>query len=123
MFLAALFALGLCGAAQATGSVTCISHDGEADVRFGLGSVPVMAVISAQITAPDVSLSTEDGTIGVANGFADAESMRIDFTDDIVNEIVARLRLFRADEQGDYAMAGTLQIAGHGAYAMICEGP
>ncbi len=54
--------------------------------------------------------------------------MWIDVTDENVNAIIARLRLFKASVEGDgiedsIATGGTLQMPGIGAWAVRCSGP
>jgi len=120
--LAAPILFALTGGAQATSSISCQSAEG-ATIHLGIGNVPGLAVISATIATGGQTLSIADGDLAVAQAFADAESIRIDFTDSNIMDHMARLRLFRADEADDYVMAGTLEVTGAGAWAVICEGP
>lgn len=108
--------------AHATGTISCVSEEG-ASVDLGIGSLPILSIFSVYIQVDGRSLSTENDEIGAVQAFGDEEAIRVDFTDANVNEIVARLRLFRALEDNTFAMAGTLQIIDQGAYAVTCIGP
>ncbi len=113
---------GLCSTAQASGELYCATVDESVTVHIGLGRVPVFAPLGGRIETPDAIWSTEDQTIGSISGFYDDESIRVDFTDETVADIIARLRVFQAYEAESYAMAGILQIVGKGSYAVICDG-
>ncbi len=112
----------LAAPAHATGTISCVSEDG-ATIDMAIGSLPILAVISAYIQVGGQEWTTAEGAIGSVQAFGDAETVRVDFTDANINEIVARLRLFRVLEESDFAMGGTLQIVGTGAYAVTCIGP
>lgn len=121
--LTMVMGVGLAWPALASSGLHCHSADG-ATISMGIGNVPVFHALGAHIEADGVVLNSEDGTIGAVNGFAEADgSIRVDFTDDNVNAIVARLRLFRAIEADSFAMAGVLQVTDVGAYAVICDEP
>jgi hypothetical protein len=120
--LSSVFAVSFSTAAMATGTVSCVSEDG-ASVDLSIGTLSILAVLSAHIQADGELWSTQTGEIGAVQAFGDEEKILVDFTDDAVNEVVARLRLFRVLEGNDFAMAGTLQIVGTGAYALTCTGP
>lgn len=122
LWLAAAIGLALTGGAQATSSISCADSNGNS-VDLGLGSVPGMAIISAVIEADGTQLSMVGEQLSVSQAFADGDSIRIDFTDTNFEGVLARVRLFQTDEADDYAMAGTLEVIGVGAYAVICEGP
>jgi hypothetical protein len=118
-----LISAGLCSTAQASGDLYCATVDESVTVHIGLGRVPVFAPLGGRIETPDATWSTEDQTIGSISGFYDDDdSIRVDFTDETVAEIIARLRVFQAYEAESYAMAGILQIVGKGSYAVICDG-
>lgn len=120
--LATAFGLVLTGGAQATSSISCSDGDGNG-VDIGLGSVPGLAVISAFVVADGTQLSIADDQLSTSQAFADGDSIRIDFTDANLEGVLARVRLFQADEANDYVMAGTLEVVGVGAYAVVCDGP
>ena len=113
---------GLCSTAQASGELYCATVDESVTVHIGLGRVPVFEPLGGRIETSDAIWSTEDQTIGSISGFYDDESIRVDFTDETVADIIARLRVFQACEAESYAMAGILQIVGKGSYAVICDG-
>lgn len=122
LVLATALGVALAAPAWATGTISCVSEDG-ATIDMTIGSLPVLAVVSAHIQSGGEAWSTLDNQIVVGQAYGDAEQVRVDFTDEIVNAIVARLRLFRVLDGTDFAMAGTLQIVDHGAYAVTCIGP
>lgn len=126
--LAATFAslLVAVGSAGATGSIECADAAGEASVSLTIGSLPVLSVVGATIEADGMRWSLDgagEGAIAVGQAFQEADAIRVDFTDPNVESVVAALRLFSAHEGRHSAMAGTLRIAGRGAWALSCIGP
>lgn len=121
--LAALMGLLLTGPAWATGTISCQTNSGDAGFSVGIGTVPGMAVISAEVFDGDQVWSMSDDQLAVSQAFSDGESIRIDFTDANLEALVTRVRLFQADEARDDVMAGTLEIIDVGAFAVSCEGP
>jgi len=120
--LGAALSLAASGPAFATSTIFC-NGDNDSGLMIGIGSVPGAAVISAVISSEGQTWSLQDGDLAVSQAFADFESFRVDFTDANISEVVARVRLFRAEADDDVVMAGTLQIVDVGAYAVSCEGP
>lgn len=110
------------GPAMATGTISCESDNG-AGFSLGIGTVPGMAVVSALVFAGDFYWTMSEDQLAVSQAFSDGESIRVDFTDANLNELIARIRLFQAHEEADDVMAGTLEVMGVGAYAVSCEGP
>jgi len=108
--------------ALATGSIACVSDTG-ARLDMTIGTLPILSVINARVEAGGDSWSTADGQIVAGQAYADDNEIRVDFTDPNYLDIVMRLRLFQASEGRDFATAGTLQIVGTGAYAVVCTGP
>lgn len=113
--------------ASATGSIACASpdYDGVA-VELTIGSLPVLGVAGALVTAGGEtwSTATEAGEqISVGQAFREADRLLVDFTDPNVERVVAELRLFQTQEERDAAMAGTLRIPGKGAWPLVCAGP
>lgn len=86
----------------------------------GLGFAGARMVADGRVWVTDPAYGDGE-TFTFGQGMADADGIRIDFFDDIVNERVAELRLFRAEEGDDYVLAGTLRIIGTGAWAVSCE--
>ena len=112
--------------AFASGTVECASADEGARLSLTIGSLPVLAVVDAEIEAGGRSLGLNregDEVMAVGQAFATEDEMRVDFTDPNVERVLAELRLFSATEGRDMAMAGTLKIPGAGAWALICSGP
>jgi hypothetical protein len=111
--------------AAATETMICAAGD-EASAAILLGAMDVIAVVKADIEIGDQHWSTSEGSgtrITVGQAFETSDQVLIDFTDANVNAIVAQLRLFKTAEGDRLATAGTLRIAGAGAYAVVCEGP
>lgn len=120
--LAALLA-GVAPAA-ATGTIECADPDGRASVELSIGSLPVLAVIHARIETPEGRWSSGDGeALVVGQQFRGSSGLRVDFTDPNVETVIAELRLVSAEEGRDFAMAGTLRVAGEGAWPLNCVGP
>ena len=124
--LIAASALISAGSVHASGTISCA---GEPDVSVDLtiGSLPVLSVVTANLSAGQRALSIgaeagQDAVI-VGQAFREHDEIRVDFTDPNVERVVAELRLFEAIEERDHAMAGTLRLIGQGAYALTCVGP
>lgn len=116
----------LVGPAAATSSIGCASSEGDASVDLTLGNLPITAVVGAHVRAGDAIWSTLEGEgepVISGQAFGDDATLRVDLTDPNVERVVAELRLFRAMEDDNYALAGTLRIPGVGAWAVTCVGP
>ncbi|MHB2265067.1 hypothetical protein [Aliihoeflea sp. PC F10.4] len=125
LLLIAALVMTSAGSVHASGTISCA---GEPDVSVDLtiGSLPVLSIVAAQISVgKEYRGIGADGDQAIVVGQAIRENDRImvDFTDPNIERIVAELRLFEALEERDHAMAGTLRIAGDGAYALTCVGP
>ena len=111
--------------AQATEWLNCSDGD-KASFNVLLGQMNVIAVDTIEIEASGKKWSTRagDGTrITKGQALETADQIYIDVTDDKMDAIVAQLRLFKASEGEDYVSAGTLRVAGVGAWAVTCSGP
>jgi len=122
--LAALALLLTVAPASASGGLAC-SGEGAA-IELMLGRLPVLAVVDTRITVGAESWVTAphlgDGTpITVGQAFGDGRTIAVDVTDEIVNEIVARLRLFLADSGDAPVIGGVLEMPGVGAWVVSCE--
>jgi hypothetical protein len=112
--------------AEATGTVECEAPGSGASLMLTVGSLPVLGVVHMEFTVGDRMWSTAadgDVLISVGQAFRDGERWLIDATDPNVEGVVAEIRLNQAVEGGDMALAGTLRIPGHGAFAVSCIGP
>lgn len=112
--------------AHATGSIDCTGiEDTDVGVLVSIGRLPFLAVLNGRFFAGDESWTTEglEGStkIDFAQGFQDTESTRIDFTNEMADEIVVKLRLFRDFDDKTGAEAGILSITGTGVFAVTCE--
>ncbi|MEX0347559.1 MAG: hypothetical protein AB3N20_21730 [Rhizobiaceae bacterium] len=125
------FAMAVClvsGAAHATGDIGCSGVDGsDATVDLNFGTLPVLSILNATITTGGKVWTTQAGkgeTEIIVGQAAETGNMLIaDFTDANVEQILISLRLFSAEEGGDFVRAGTLTIKDYGAHAVSCEGP
>ncbi len=124
--------IGMALPAQATEWLDC-SDGGTVNFRALLGAMEVIAVNTIEIEVDGKRWSTAGGegvtTITKGQAFETADQMWIDVTDENVNAIVARLRLFKAHEGGREgvepfdATGGILHMPGIGAWAVSCSGP
>ncbi|MDZ5696444.1 hypothetical protein [Chelativorans sp. M5D2P16] len=126
--LAAALAISIAaaGSASASGSLECTAPDADVSVKLTIGSLPVLAVVGAEIEANGARWALDgdgESAIAVGQAFRDRGALRVDFTDPNVERVVAELRLFSAAEERNMATAGTLRITGEGAWALTCTGP
>lgn len=118
--------------AQATEWVDCSGGE-TVNFRVLLGSMEVIAIDTIEIEVNGKTWSTRGGEgvtlITRGQAFQTADQMWIDVTDENVNAIVARLRIFKAFEDGAEgvepldAKGGTLHMPGIGAWPVSCSGP
>jgi hypothetical protein len=120
--------------ARATEWLDCGDAENTVNFRVLLGMMDVIAVNNIEIEVKGKKWSTTpaDGVTTVTKGqaFETPDQMWIDVTDENVNAIVAKLRLFKVSEivegsdDGVFdATGGTLQMPGVGAWAVRCSGP
>ncbi len=111
--------------AWATASFTCRSDQGVT-VYLGAFNGPELVVNTVEIVAGDTHWSTRNvdaEQLVILQSFSDRQRIIVDLSDPNVENIVAKIRLFGADEGVDFVLAGTLHMPGIGAYALVCEGP
>lgn len=117
--------IALAGPAKATEWLNCSDGD-KASFNVLLGNMNVIAVDTIEVDAEGKKWSTRGGDatlITKGQAFETADQIYIDVTDSNVDAIVAQLRLFKASEGEIYVSAGTLRVAGVGAWAVTCSGP
>ncbi|MEQ1521090.1 MAG: hypothetical protein ABL936_07445 [Aestuariivirga sp.] len=117
--------IALAGPAKATEWLNCSDGD-KASFNVLLGNMNVIAVDTIEVEAEGKKWSTRGGDatlITKGQAFETADQIYIDVTDSNVDAIVAQLRLFKASEGEIYVSAGTLRVAGVGAWAVTCSGP
>lgn len=128
--LTALVVLGALAAspALATEWVYCSDSGGQASFGYlagdGLGVLAIVGLnISAgeKVWANDVAYGPGD-PVQVGQAFETDSTVYVDAVDPAYTKI-AELRLFKTTEGDSYVSAGTLRIAGMGAWAVACEGP
>lgn len=125
---AALFAAAFGASAttaHATTSIGCTSADGgNVSVDIGTGTLPILNVLSATISADGQVWST-DGSLGTeisfGQGFSDGRQLLIDFTDPNIEEILVSVRIFQSFEGKSGAQAGVLVFPGLASYSIVCE--
>jgi hypothetical protein len=118
--------------AQATEWMECTDPTESISLRVLLGAMDVIAVNTVEIVADGARWSTEAGggatVITKGQAFETRDQIWIDMTDEQVNEVVARIRLFKAMDDGGEGDAvpvigGTLEMPGVAAWAVNCPSP
>ena len=118
--------------AHATEWMDCGDPTQSVSIRVLLGAMDVIVVNTVEIVANGAKWSTEAGggatVITRGQAFDTADQIWIDMTDEQVNEIIARLRLFKAMDDGGEedavpVIGGILAMPGVGAWAVSCSGP
>ncbi|MCP1198956.1 hypothetical protein [Notoacmeibacter sp. MSK16QG-6] len=123
----ALFTGG--SAAWASGEITCYGIEDEAvRVSLGFGTLPVLSVISARIETPDGVYQLRGGGETTEIRFGDGAFLKdgliARFTDDIINDVMAELRVVNMEEGRAFASVGLVRLPAEGAvYGLTCEGP
>ena len=122
--LAALVLMLYASPAQATQNIACRAPNNAAWISFLAGGTPGLNPLALSMGAGGKTWSTakENGgaPIQVSQSFSSREEMEIDVADDKA-DVIARLRLSRAHEEGqDPVTAGTLHVAGVGAWPVTC---
>ena len=118
-----LSSLVFSGETFATETMVCASRKGEVSASLLMGSLDVVAIASASVTFGDKSWATEaagDKKIVVGQAFEDGSHLNVDFTDEQIITKIAELRLVKASEEDNFAVAGTLRLPGLGAWAVDC---
>ncbi|TWG95483.1 hypothetical protein L598_000300000870 [Mesorhizobium sp. J18] len=126
LLAAALLSVVIPAKALASGSISCSSEDGQASVELTVGSLPVLKIVRATLSAGGRQWHTDgsgEAAMAISQAFQDDETLRVDFTDPNVERVLAKLRLFHVVEGKDAAMAGTVQVAGDGVWPLACIGP
>jgi hypothetical protein len=106
----------------------CVAPGEEpVSMMFLVGTTPGLHPLSLVMEAGGKKWSTTgaDGatTVLVSQSFETEDMMRLDVTDDNAERVIAELRVARAHEEGhDPVAAGTLRIAGLGAWTVVCDG-
>ena len=134
LLVAAVLMSGMALPAQATEWMDCGDAEGKVSIRVLLGMMDVIAIDTIEIETGRKTWSTRHGTGAVpitkGQAFETPDQIWIDATDENVNQIVAKLRLFKASETVEGAdngvfdaTGGTLQMPGIGAWVVSCSGP
>ena len=118
-------AIGLASPAAAGEGLFCTDGAGT-DLHLPLAGVPGLFPLGAELKAVGQVWATDTAVAGatpitVGQAFSADDRMLVDLLDAERNEIVAELRLFVTRENDDPVIAGTLRIAGLGAYAVNCS--
>jgi hypothetical protein len=112
--------------ASATEWTRCADPGEAVEVALLQGTIDAFAAVAATMRHGEEHWVTDpaygEGTpFSIGQGFADETGMRVDFFDEIVNERLAELRLYRAEEGGETVTAGVLRIIGQGVWPVICD--
>lgn len=110
--------------AQATGELSCGGEGVGIDLL--VGHMDMLSIARAVISIGDQTWSSTPesypGTpITVGQGFEDDRMMAVDFTDENVNEIIARLRIVKAEEGDSRVAGGVFTFKGKGAFVVDCS--
>jgi hypothetical protein len=119
----AVLAFGFASAAHAGEGYMC---EGEGvTAHFPLGASIGLSLLGAEIEAGGEKYATDTAAgateIAVSQAMADGNRIAIDFTDPSYETLVAKVRLFWAEEESDPVYGGILSIAGKGAWAITCS--
>jgi hypothetical protein len=121
--ITAVLAFGFASAAHAGEGYMC---EGEGvTAHFPLGASIGLSLLGAEIEAGGEKFATDAAPgatqIAVSQAMADGNRIAIDFTDLSHETLVAKVRLFWAEEESDPVYGGTLSIVGKGAWAITCS--
>ena len=121
--LAVLMALGATPA-FATGEIACEGDGVSVDML--VGRLEVLAILRVVVRIGDKTWSSDqsyaEGTpIQVGQRFEDDRMLLVDFTDDNVEGVIARLRAFSLTEGDNYVSGGAFSMKGEGAYLVDCS--
>jgi hypothetical protein len=120
-FLLAILMAGLASAATAGEGYICEGDGVNIHVPLGgsIGLAPLGVVIDAggEVYATDASLGAP---IVVSQAMAEGNKVMIDFTDVDYATLIAKIRIFWAEEESDPVYGGVLSIVGKGAWAITC---
>lgn len=127
--IAAAFALAA-NPAAATEWMYCSDDTDTVTVGMLMGAADTVAIVGIVLSNADRVWASHTAygpgeEVSLGGAFEDATMLLADFMDKDFT-LLARLRLFKADEP-DLAMpravAGTLQMPGQGVWAVACSGP
>lgn len=128
---AILLAAAICGLglpAQATEWLSCFDDTGTYGVNLLLGSTEKLSIAGIIVStdkktwASSPEYAPGEG-VQVAQAFEDAETLRVDLTDDNFMLNIAHLRVFKAQlNGGETIQSGTLVITDSGVWPVVCKG-
>ncbi len=123
---AAFASLVLCLASPATATETmiCVSPQEEVSVSLLMGSLDVIAVVSASVEFGGKRWATDaegDLKIVVGQAFEDNAMMAVDLSDEGLNRKIAELRLIKTEGSDGLVIAGTVRMPGEGAWPVNCS--
>lgn len=114
--------------AHATVSISCSGVDNDTvSVDIGFGTLPVLSVISAYVTADGerFSLRPQEGETEIINGEAAFlnDGLVARFTDPNISQILVDIRILSKSEAKSDASVGLLTLPGKSVYGLTCFGP
>lgn len=121
-----LLAMVVATPASATATLACVGvDDHQVHVTLTLGSVPVLAVVNANIETPSGTYAmlpeAEHTEIIVGQAFGAPDGLSVDFVDPNVQEIPVTLRTMQAYRDRQAAHVGILIIEDRDVHAVTCE--
>jgi hypothetical protein len=110
--------------ALATGEIACSGEGVSVDLL--VGRLQVLSVVRAVVTIGDKTWSSSPDImpgqpIAVGQAYEDERQLLVDFTDDNINEILARLRVFSLHEGESSVSGGVFSFKGEGAFIVDCS--
>jgi len=125
---AGTLAAAMASPAMATEWIYCGNDDGTATVGLLAGAVEFLSISAVTLQVGEASWASgpsygDGAPVTVGQAFEDHDMLLIDLYDDNVANLVAQLRVFRAEEgDADVVYGGVLRVPGHGAWVVSCAG-
>lgn len=110
--------------ARATEWVICASPDKKASFSMLAGSLGIGTATDFAIEAGGKNWSTKTGEgtpIAKLQAFEDERSILVTVSNADLSEVVAELRVLKAQEGEDSVQGGVLRVAGVGAWPVNCS--
>lgn len=122
--IASLAVLSVVAPASASGEILCEGDNVSVDLL--VGRLPVLSVLRASIRIGEKVWSSDQTVtpgvpMAVGQQFEDEQHLRVDFTDDNIEEVIGRLRAFTLPEGDQVMTVGVLAVKGEGVFAVDCS--
>jgi len=102
-----------------------VSANEGASVALNAFAGPELLINYIDIKIADKHWSTKSNgaePMSIMQSFSNGESLIVDLSDPNVERIIAKIRLFTAQEGYEIVTAGTLYLPKIGVYTLFCEG-